>query len=167
MSDPKPSEPAPSAESPVVEGEALDVLALLVCREVMQGKNGVSLREIVEIVPVLGFPGEAGPLAFAAFVRPHRAGEAKVSFRIHPLEHPETTAIEMPGRLAIQKGAEGRQTVISAGFKTLKINAGGWFGLEFRLGSQVLARTKFAVGAISRRAAPDAATPDGAGGRTA
>ena len=63
----------------------------------------------------------------------------------------------------MQKGYEGRQTVISAGFKTLKINAGGWFGLEFKLGSQVLARTRFAVGAISKKPA-DGGTPPSGGG---
>jgi hypothetical protein len=149
----EPTVPVPASDA----NDSLDVLALLVCREVQNGRNGVSLREIVEIVPVLAFPGEAGPLAFAAFVRPHRVGEAAVSFRIYPMEHPETTAIEMPGRLSVQKGYEGRQTVISAGFKTLKINAGGWFGLEFRLGQKVLARTRFAVGAINKQPAAGAA----------
>ena len=131
----------------------IEVTGLLVCREVQNGRAGVSLREVVEIVPVIQFPGEAGPLAFAAFVRSKRAGEAKVAFRVHPLDQPETTLVEMPGRLQVAKGYEGRQSVISAGFRTLKINAGGWFGLEFRLGERVVARTRFAVGAISKKPA--------------
>src|SRR5438105_1562438 len=130
--------------------DGIEVVALLVCREVQNGRTGVSLRDIVEIVPVLGFPGEAGPLSFSAFVRSERAGEAKVSFRVHPLDHPETTVIDMPGRLVVQKGYEGRQSVISAGFRTLKVNAGGWFGLEFRLGDTILARTRFAIGSMSK-----------------
>ena len=133
----------------------IEVTGLLVCREVQNGRAGVSLREIVEIVPVLGFPGEAGPLAFAAFVRSKRAGEAKVAFRVHPMGHPETTLVEMPGRLQVQKGYEDRQSVISAGFRTLKINSGGWFGLEFRIGDRVLARTKFAVGALGGKKPPE------------
>jgi hypothetical protein len=119
----------------------------------------VSLRDILEIVPVLGFPGEAGPLSFAAFLRPLRAGEAEVAFRIHPMDHPETTLVRMPGRLNVQKGYEGRQTVVSAGFKTLKINAGGWFGVEFSVGAKVLAHTRFAVGAVQPKKSDASAPP--------
>src|SRR6058998_2142579 len=93
--------------------EGIEVVGLLLCREVQNGRAGVSLREIVEIVPVMQFPGEAGPLAFAAFVRSKRAGEAKVAFRVHPIDHPEVTVVEVPGRLAVQKGYEGRQSVVS------------------------------------------------------
>lgn len=132
------------------EAAGVDVTALLVCREVQSSKTGVSLREIVEIVPVLQFPGEAGPLTFAAFVRASRPGEAQVAFRVHPMGDPATTLVELPGRLSVAKGYEGRQSVIAAGFKTLKVNAGGWFGVEFRVGGKVLAHTKFLVGAISR-----------------
>ncbi len=134
--------------------DGLEVSALLICREVQNGRTGVSLREILEIVPVLQFPGEAGPLSFVAFLRPHRAGEAEVVFRIHPIDQPETTLIRMPGRLNVLKGYEGRQTVVSAGFKTLTVNGGGWFGLEFSVGNRVMARTKFAVGAVGTKKTP-------------
>jgi hypothetical protein len=139
--------------------DGLEVSALLICREVQNGRTGVSLREILEIVPVLQFPGEAGPLSFVAFLRPHRSGEAEVVFRIHPIGHPETTLIRMPGRLNVLKGYEGRQTVVSAGFKTLTVNGGGWFGLEFSVGERVLARTKFAVGSIGTKKVPAPALP--------
>jgi hypothetical protein len=131
--------------------ESIQVTGLLVCRELQQGRQGVTLRELLEIVPVLSFPGEAGPLTFVALVRAPRPGEAAVSFRIHPWEDPSVTLVNLPGRLSVQKGYEGRQSVVAAGFKTLKIHAGGWFGLEFRLGDEVLAKTKFAVGAMSGR----------------
>ncbi|MCC7139521.1 MAG: hypothetical protein IT460_13950 [Planctomycetes bacterium] len=158
MSDSNAPVPAPDPAAPMAPTPeaSLEVLGLLVCRELQNGRSGVSLREVVEIVPVLQFPGEAGPLAFVAFVRPLRAGEAAVSFRVHPMQDPSQTVVQLPGRLTVQKGYEGRQTVVSAGFKTLQVKAGGWFGLEFRLGERVLARTRFAVGAIGKPKEPAA-----------
>jgi len=137
-------------ETPTPESSAsLEVHALLVCREVMTSKQGgVTVRDVVDIVPVLAFPGDAGPLSFAAFVRARRAGEADVSFRLFPVGSPEVTLATLPGRLRVAKGYEGRQNVIGAGFKTLKVQAGGWFGVEFRVGNTVLAQTRFAIGAI-------------------
>lgn len=129
--------------------EAVEVVALLVCREVVHARSGVTVKEIVEIVPVVAFPGEAGPLTFCAILRPHRAGEAEVVFRVHPLNHPETTLIQMPGRLRVERGLEGRQTLVSAGFRSMKVHGGGWFGVEFRVGERVAARTRFAVGALT------------------
>lgn len=149
MTDPAPTESAP-----------LDVHALLVCREVMSSKSGgVTVRDVLDIVPVIGFPGDAGPLSFAAFVRATRAGEAEVSFRLHPMEHPETTLATLPGRLRVAKGYEGRQNVIGAGFKTLKVQAGGWFGVEFKVGDKVLARTRFAIGMIAPKTAGGPGAP--------
>ncbi len=151
------TEPAPTESAP------LDVHALLVCREVMSSKTGgVTVRDVLDIVPVIAFPGDAGPLSFAAFVRATRAGEADVSFRLHPMEHPETTLATLPGRLRVAKGYEGRQNVIGAGFKTLKVQAGGWFGVEFKVGDKVLARTRFAIGMIAPKPAggPGAPTPE-------
>ena len=144
------TEPAPESSA------SLEVHALLVCREVVSSKQGgVSVRDIVDIVPVLGFPGDAGPLSFAAFVRASRAGEAEVSFRLYPMGNPEVTLATLPGRLRVAKGYEGRQNVIGAGFKSLKVQAGGWFGVEFLVGTSVLARTRFAIGAM--QGAPKAA----------
>ncbi len=137
----------------------IDVHALLVCREVQTSKaGGVTVRDVLDIVPVLGFPGDAGPLSFAAFVRANRAGEAEVSFRLYPMSSPETTLATLPGRLRIAKGYEGRQNVIGAGFKSLKVQAGGWFGVDFRVGETVLARTRFAIGAMQAPKAPAEAT---------
>ena len=141
--------------TPVSSG-GVEVTALLVCREIQNTKTGVNVREILEVVPVLQLPGEAGPLTFAAFLRSERPGEAQVSFRIHPIADPSTTLVSLPGRLVVQKGYEGRQTVIGAGFKTLKVNAPGWFGVEFRVGEQILARTRFLVGVLQRAPAAGA-----------
>ncbi len=144
------SEATPADETPQIE-----VHALLVCREIQAGKTGgVSVREVLDIVPVLQLPGDAGPLTFAAFVRAHRAGEAKVSFRIFPLGDPSVTLVDLPGRLVVQKGYEGRQNVIAAGFKSLTVKAGGWFGVDFRVGETVLATTRFLIGAMVKKGAP-------------
>ena len=144
---------APGSSAP--ESAPIDVHALLVCREVQTSKSGgVTVRDVLDIVPVLGFPGDAGPLSFAAFVRANRAGEADVSFRLYPISSPETTLATLPGRLRIAKGYEGRQNVIGAGFKSLKVQAGGWFGVEFRVGETVLARTRFAIGAMQPAKSP-------------
>lgn len=165
---PSPPAPGPAAHLPGAPtgpgdgGEAVEVVALLVCREVAHGRSGVTVKDIVEIVPVVAFPGEAGPLTLCAILRPHRAGEAEVVFRVHPLNHPETTLIQMPGRLRVERGLEGRQTLVSAGFRSMKVHAGGWFGVEFRVGERVAARTRFAIGALTAAAggpAPSAPAP--------
>jgi hypothetical protein len=131
-----------------VDGAPVEVQGLLVCRGV-QGTptGGVDVKEVVDVLVVPSFPAEAGPLTFCAFVRAMRSGEADVSFRIFPLQEPEKTLVSLPGRLRVQKGYEGRQTVIGSGFKSIKIHAGGWYGVEFLVGDSVLAKTRFAIGA--------------------
>jgi hypothetical protein len=130
------------------DGDAnVEVQGLLVCRGV-QGTStgGIDVKDVVDVLVVPSFPAEVGPLTFAAFVRSKRPGEAEVSFRVHPAADPSKTLVTLPGRLTVQKGYEGRQSVIGSGFKTLKVHAGGWYGVEFRLGDAVLARTRFAIG---------------------
>ena len=140
------------------DGPPVEVHGLLVCRGITESQDRhVNVQGVLEILPVPGFPGDAGPLSFVAFVRANRAGEAGVSFRVHPLEQPKTTVAEFPGRLAVAKGFEGRQTVVRVELKTLKVNQGGWFGVEFRLGEEVLARNRFLIGAVAAR--PAAAAP--------
>src|SRR5262245_46121589 len=134
--------------TPAPDGDAVRVEGLLVCRAVEgSASGGVTVRDVLDIVAVPSFPAEAGPLTFAAFARPLRAGEANGSFRIHPGQDESATIANLPGRLTVAKGYEGRQTVIHSGFKTLTVKHGGWFGVEFRLGERVLARTRFAIGA--------------------
>ena len=147
---PTPATPATSVtpSTPATDDEPVRVEGLLVCRSVENSPSGgITVRDVLDIVPVAGFPGEAGPLAFAAFVRPARAGEAGISFRIHPVMDASVTVASLPGKLTIAKGFEGRQTVIYSGFKSLTVKQGGWYGVEFRVGERVLARTRFAVGA--------------------
>ena len=143
---------------------AVEVHGLLVCRGLADGGGGhVSVQGVLDIIPVAAFPGEAGPLCFVAFLRPRRAGEAEVSFRIHPLAAQDVTLARFPGRLSVAKGLEGRQTVVRVDLKTLTVKQGGWFGVEFRLGESVLARNRFLVGAIAPRGrAPDPAHAAGA-----
>jgi hypothetical protein len=143
------------------EEAAVEVHALLVCRGLVDGGGGhVSVQGVLDIVPVAAFPGEAGPLCFVAFLRPNRAGEADVSFRVHPVGAEDVTLARFPGRLAVAKGVEGRQTVVRVDLKTLTVKQGGWFGVEFRLGETVLARNRFLVGAVAPRGrAPAPASP--------
>ncbi len=147
-------EDSPADDSPV------EVHGVLVCRGV-QGtpSGGVDVHDVIDVLVVPSFPAEAGPLTFCAFVRAKRAGEADVSFRLYPLKAPSVTVATLPGRLKVQKGFEGRQSVIGSGFKTIRINQGGWYGVEFRVGETILARTRFAVGARAPRGAPPAAPP--------
>jgi hypothetical protein len=148
------------APDEVDDGEAVEVHGLLVCRGAGEGPDGsVAVQGILDIVPVAGFPGEAGPLAFVALVRAKRAGEAAVSFRVHPLEAPDVTLARFPGRLSVAKGYEGRQTIVRVELKSLQVKQGGWFGLEFRVGEEVLARNRFLIGAVSPRPRPGSATP--------
>jgi hypothetical protein len=138
--------------SPDGEAPAIEVHGLLVCRGVGEGADRhVVVNGVLDIVPVAGYPGEAGPLAFVAFVRAWRAGEAAVSFRVHPVDHPDVTLASFPGRLSIAKGYEGRQTVVRVEVKSLQVKQGGWFGVEFRLGETVLARNRFLIGAVAPR----------------
>ena len=141
-------------------GAAVEAHGLLVCRGVLESQDRhVTVQGILEILPVAAFPGDAGPVSFVAFVRAKRAGEAQVSFRVHPLEAPATTVAEFPGRLSVAKGYEGRQTVVRVEMKTLKVNQGGWFGLEFRVGDEVLMRNRFLIGAVAPRPAAPAPAP--------
>jgi hypothetical protein len=134
--------------NPADDDAPVEVQALLVCRGVAATPSGgVDVKDVVDVLVVPGFPAEAGPLTFAAFVRAMRAGEAEVSFRVFPLGEPDRTLVTLPGRLRVQKGYEGRQSVIGSGFKSIKIHAGGWYGVEFLVGAQVLAKTRFAIGA--------------------
>ena len=56
---------------------------------------------------------------------------------------------------------EGRQSVIAVGFKTLTVKAGGWFGVDFRVGDTVLATTRFLIGAMVQKGAlPPPQPPD-------
>lgn len=147
------------SDAPVDDDSPIEVHAVLVCRGVEGTKGGgVDVRDVIDVLVVPKFPAQAGPLTFCAFVRANRAGEADVSFRVYPLHHPETTVMTLPGRLRVQKGYEGRQSVIGSGFKTITFHAGGWYGIEFRVGETVLAKTRFAVGARSSgEAAPGGA----------
>jgi hypothetical protein len=135
-------------DRPEDDGAPVEVQALLVCRGVAATPTGgVDVKDVVDVLVVPSFPAEAGPLTFCAFVRATRAGEAEVSFRVFPFGDAEKTLVTLPGRLRVQRGYEGRQTVIGSGFKSIKIHAGGWYGVEFRVGDTVLATTRFAIGA--------------------
>jgi hypothetical protein len=139
---------APEPVEPTGGSEAIRVEGLLVCRSV-EGtvSGGVTVRDVLDIVALPSFPGDAGPLSFVAFVRATRPGEANVSFRVHPIADESVTIANLPGRLTVSAGYEGRQTAIHTGFKSLTVKHGGWFGVEFRVGERVLARSRFAIGA--------------------
>src|SRR5262245_5837338 len=142
----------------------IEVHGLLVCRGVGEGADRhVVVNGVLDIIPVAGYPGEAGPLSLVAFVRAWGAAEAAGSCRVHPVDAPDVTLAAFPGRLAVAKGYEGRQTVVRVEMKSLQVKQGGWFGVEFRVGEAVLARNRFLIGAIAPRpaagAAPKAAAP--------
>jgi len=148
------------ADAPAKDDDAppIEVHGLLVCRGVGEGADRhIVVNGVLDIIPVAGYPGEAGPLSFVAFVRAWRAGEAQVSFRVHPVDAPDVTLASFPGRLAVAKGFEGRQTVVRVEMKSLQVKQGGWFGVEFRVGETVLAKNRFLIGAIASKSAPGAA----------
>ncbi len=132
---------AEQAHSPVVH-------ALIFCRAVEVAERGeVSLKNVLEILPVASFPGDAGPLTIVAFVRglPPGAGEGSFVLRApdgegDPLGH-WRLSMEVPEAYA------GRQQCIHLNVPELVVNAGGWFEVAFLWNGTELASNRFLVGA--------------------
>src|SRR5206468_2309494 len=74
---------------------------------------------------------------------------------------PESAPIDVHALLVCREVQTSKSGgVTGAGFKTWKVQAGGWFGVEFRVGESVLARTRFAIGVMQiAKPAAEASAP--------
>jgi hypothetical protein len=101
----------------------------------------VDLEQILEVVAVDAFPGDAGPLSFVAFLRGLPAGDAHATFVIRPVGHPEHVTASLPLDVRVPEGAQGRQMVVQVRLGSVPVKHGGWYEVS------VLATNRFAIGA--------------------
>jgi len=136
------------------------VHALLVCRKVATGAGGnVGLEDVLEILPVAALPGDAGPLAFVAFVRNLPSGPGRGAFVVET-DVPATRVVaRCPLEVTVPEGYQGRQVALQVRLPSLPIARGGWYRLAFEWAGARLAANRFAVGI--RQGAATAPPPPG------
>jgi hypothetical protein len=123
------------------------VHGLLVCRKVVAGAGGnVGLEDVVEILPVAALPGDAGPLAFVAFVRNLPPGPGRGAFVVESDAPTARVVARCPLEVSVPEGYEGRQVAVQVRLPSLPIARGGWYRLAFEWGGTRLATNRFAVG---------------------
>jgi hypothetical protein len=126
---------------------ALDAQSLFVCRGVKATPGGgVDLEDVLEIVQVPGFPADAGPLHFVAFLRGLAPGAVELTFRVHREGDPDAVVATIPMRVNVPEGVSERQVSIYGGLQKATVSRGGWYGVELRAGDRVVARNRFAIG---------------------
>ncbi len=125
------------------------VHALVFCRDIELGERGeVTLKNVIEVLPVGSFPSDAGPLTIAAFVRGLPVGPGKGAF-----------VLRAPGGLGeplgqwrldmnVPEAYAGRQQCIHLKVPELVVNQGGWFEVAFLYNDAELAANRFLVGAL-------------------
>ena len=121
--------------------------ALLVCRKVVtSGTGNVSLEDVLEILPVAALPGDAGPLAFVAFVRNLRAGAGRGAFVVEADAPTPRVVARCPLEVNVPEGYQGRQVAVQVRLPSLPMARGGWYRLAFEWEGTRLAVNRFAVG---------------------
>jgi len=134
-----PTKPAPAAQPPLVH-------ALLVCRSVQVEATGeITIKNVVEVLPVEKVPSEVGPLVFLVLVRNLPAGPGQAAFLLRPPGEAEKRG-RLPLETRVPSGLAGRQVALQVTVPKLPVPCGGWFELHFEWRGQVLASTRFAVG---------------------
>ena len=122
------------------------VHALLVCRNVSTAPSGeLTIENVVEIVAVDAYPGDAGPLCFVALIRDLPPGPGEGAFVLHAGD--ETPLGRLPLSADVPPAYEGRQLALHVTLPKFPVEQGGWFDLAFEWNGQVLATNRFAVGA--------------------
>lgn len=124
--------------------------ALVFCRDIELGQRGeVTLKNVLEVLPVASFPNDAGPLTIAAFVRDLPEGPGEGAF-----------VLRAPGGVGEPLGAwrlsmdvpaayQGRQQCIHLKVPELVVSDGGWFEVAFSYNGRELAANRFLVGALA------------------
>ncbi len=122
------------------------VHALLICRAVEADDTGeLSLKNVVEVLPVDKVPGDVGPLTFVAFVRNLQPGPGKGAFvlRVPGAEEPIG---RLPLEMEVPPGLAARQVALQVTVPSMPVASGGWFEVYFEWQGEPLAANRFAIG---------------------
>ena len=119
---------------------------MLICRDVASNPNGeLSLENVLEIVSVEAFPGDAGPLCFVAFVRDLPDGPGQGAFVLRSGDGEPLG--RLPLDVNVPQAYAGRQLALHVKLPSLVIEQGGWFEVGFEWAGTELAENRFAGGA--------------------
>ncbi|MDA1195280.1 MAG: hypothetical protein O2894_08850 [Planctomycetota bacterium] len=127
------------------------VHALLACRALdAQGDGGISLQNVIEVVPVAALPGDAGPLILVALVRNLPPGPGEGAFVLRPPagepDEPPLPAQRLPIRVDVPAGLGDRQLALHVRLPHVPVSRGGWHEFHFEWEGAPLAANRFAVG---------------------
>lgn len=106
----------------------------------------MNLEEVLEVVAVDELPGDAGPLAFVAFVRGIPAGQGKFAFVIRPSGSTEQVTARLPLEVKIPEAFAGRQVAVQVRVPSVPVQHGGWYSVVFEWEGKPLAANRFAIG---------------------
>ncbi|MDJ0975571.1 MAG: hypothetical protein QNJ98_14005 [Planctomycetota bacterium] len=126
------------------------VHALVFCRDIELGKRGeVTLKNVLEVLPVESFPSDAGPLTIVAFVRdlPVGTGEGAFVLRAPGSEGEPLGAWRL--EMEVQEAHQGRQQCINLQVPKLVVNEAGWYEVAFFYNERELASNRFLVGVLA------------------
>ena len=120
--------------------------ALLVCRAVEANDEGeLSLKNVVEVLPIDKVPGDVGPLTFVAFVRNLPRGPGNGAFVLRSPGREEPIG-RLPLEMDVPPGLEARQVALQVTVPSMPVAGGGWFELYFEWAGEPLAANRFAIG---------------------
>ena len=133
-----------SDESPVLQRPI--VHALLICRSVeTDGPGELSLKNVVEVLPVDKVPADVGPLTFVAFVRNLQPGPGHGAFVLRAPGREEPIG-RLPLDMEVPVGLAARQVALQVTVPSMPVASGGWFELYFEWNGEPLAANRFAIG---------------------
>lgn len=115
----------------------------------------MNLEDVLEIVAIDEMPGDAGPLAFVAFVRNIPAGEGKFAFVIHPPQTEEPVAARLPLEVKIPAAIATRQIAVQMRVPSFPVAQPGWYHLVLEWEGKPIAENRFAIGQRSAGRARD------------
>ena len=106
----------------------------------------MNLEDVLEVVALDEMPGDAGPLAFVAFVRGIPAGAGEFAFVIQPAGSPDHVTARLPLEVKVPEAFGGRQIAVQVRIPSIPVTHGGWYDLVFEWAGQPLAANRFAIG---------------------
>ncbi len=114
----------------------------------MDASGGISIQNVLEVLPVEQVPGEVGPLTFLVLVRHLPQGPGRGAFLLRPAGQEEAQA-RLPVEVDVPAGYAERQVALQVQVPSMPVRSGGWFEVLFEWQGQVLAANRFAVGVKS------------------
>ena len=116
----------------------------------------MNLEDVLEVVAVDELPGDAGPLAFVAFVRGIPAGAGKFAFVIQPAGSRDHITARLPLEVQVPEAFANRQVAVQVRVPSIPVSHGGWYDLMFEWEGKPLAANRFAIGQRGGGAEDDA-----------